>query len=89
MVRETALSPNDLIWPLFVCAGRGVEEPVPSMPGVARLSVDLIGKAAQEAGSLGIPCIALFPFTQPEARSEDGREALNPDNLVCLSLIHI
>jgi len=89
MVRETALSPNDLIWPLFVCAGRGVEEPVPSMPGVARLSVDLIGKAAQEAASLGIPCIALFPFTQPEARSEDGREALNPDNLVCRAIAEI
>ena len=89
MVRETSLSPNDLIWPLFVCAGTGVEEAVPSMPGVARLSVDLIGKAAKEAEGLGIPCIALFPFTQAEARSEDGREALNPDNLVCRAIAAI
>ena len=89
MVRETWLSPNDLIWPLFVCAGTGVEEAVPSMPGVARLSVDLIGKAAKEAEGLGIPCIALFPFTQAEARSEDGREALNPDNLVCRAIAAI
>ena len=89
MVRETSLSPNDLIWPLFVCAGTGVEEAVPSMPGVARLSVDLIGKAAKEAEGLGIPCVALFPFTQAEARSEDGREALNPDNLVCRAIAAI
>ncbi len=89
MVRETSLSPNDLIWPLFVCAGTGAEEAVPSMPGVARLSVDLIGKAAKEAEGLGIPCIALFPFTQAEARSEDGREALNPDNLVCRAIAAI
>ena len=89
MVRETWLSPNDLIWPLFVCAGTGVEEAVPSMPGVARLSVDLIGKAAKEAEGLGIPCVALFPFTQAEARSEDGREALNPDNLVCRAIAAI
>ncbi len=89
MVRETTLSPNDLIWPLFVCAGQWMEEPIGSMPGVFRQSVDLIGKAAREAADLGIPCIAIFPFTQPHARSEDGREALNPDNLVCRAIAEI
>lgn len=83
MVREARLSPDDFIWPLFVTAGRGIEEPVPSMPGVSRLSVDRIGAAAKEAEALSIPCVALFPYTDAADRTPDGREALNPDNLVC------
>ncbi|MGI4879876.1 MAG: porphobilinogen synthase [Janthinobacterium lividum] len=83
MVAETALSPSDLIWPLFVTGGSGVREPVGSMPGVDRLSVDLLAATAHEAAALGIPCLALFPNTPASARSEDGREALNDDNLMC------
>ena len=84
--RETILTPADLIWPLFVTEGTGVEEPVGSLPGVSRWSVDLIAARAKEAVALGIPCVALFPNTQPERRSEDGREALNPDNLMCRAI---
>ena len=80
---ENVLSPADLIWPLFVVEGSGVAEPVGTMPGVSRLSVDNLAAAAREAVALGIPCVALFPFTQPDRRTEDGREALNPDNLIC------
>ncbi|MGE3692922.1 MAG: porphobilinogen synthase [Novosphingobium sp.] len=86
MHRETVLTPADLIWPLFVTEGSGVEEPVASLPGVSRWSVDRIAERAKEAMSLGIPCLALFPNTQPGARSEDGREALNPDNLMCRAI---
>ena len=86
MHRETLLTPADLVWPLFVTSGSGVEEPVESLPGVSRWSVDGIAARAKEAVSLGIPCIALFPNTPPEARSEDGREALNPDNLMCRAI---
>jgi porphobilinogen synthase len=82
MHRETLLSPADLIWPLFVTDGSGVEEPVGSLPGVSRWSLDGIAARAKEAVSLGIPCLALFPNTQPGRRSEDGGEALNPDNLI-------
>lgn len=83
MVRENSLSPSDLIWPLFIIEGDGAEEPVDSLPGVSRWSVDGIVARAKEARDLGIPCVALFPNTQPEKRSEDGAEALNPDNLMC------
>ena len=86
MVRETMLSPADLIWPLFVTEGETVEEPILSLPGVSRWSVDQIVVRAAEAIELGIPCIALFPNTQPERRSEDGEEALNPDNLMCRAI---
>ena len=86
MHRDTVLTPADLIWPLFVTEGQGVEEPVASLPGVSRWSVDGIVARAKEAVSLGIPCLALFPNTQPERRSEDGREALNPDNLMCRAI---
>ncbi|WP_397598079.1 porphobilinogen synthase [Sphingorhabdus sp.] len=86
MVRETMLSPADLIWPLFVTEGEAVEEPISSLPGVSRWSVDQIVVRAAEAIDLGIPCIALFPNTQPERRSEDGEEALNPDNLMCCAI---
>ena len=84
--RETVLTPADLIWPLFVTGGSGTEEPIASLPGVSRWSVDLIAQRAKEAVALGIPCLALFPNTQPDLRSEDGREALNPDNLMCRAI---
>ena len=84
--REVQLSPADLIWPLFVTDGKGVEEPISSLPGVSRWSVDRIAERAKEAMALGIPCLALFPNTQPGRRSPDGGEALNPDNLMCRAI---
>lgn len=84
--RETVLSPADLIWPLFVTSGNGVEEPIGSLPGVSRWSVDLIAARAREALALGIPCVALFPNTPPDRRNADGGEALNPDNLMCRAI---
>lgn len=84
--REVQVSPADLIWPLFVTEGEGVEQPVATLPGVSRWSVDGIVARAREAVSLGIPCLALFPNTQSDRRSEDGREALNPDNLMCRAI---
>ena len=84
--RETVISPGDLIWPLFVTEGSGVEEPIGSLPGVSRWSVDGIAARAKEAVALGIPCLALFPYTQLERRTDDGREALNPDNLMCRAI---
>ena len=86
MFRETVLTPADLIWPLFVTEGEGTDEPVASLPGVSRRSVDGIVAQAKEAVSLGIPCIALFPHTQAGRRSADGAEALNPDNLMCRAI---
>jgi porphobilinogen synthase len=86
MVRENTLTPADLIWPLFVTPGEGVEEPINSLPGVSRWSVDGIVSRAAEAIALGIPCIALFPNTQTDRRSADGEEALNPDNLMCQAI---
>jgi len=86
MHRETVLTPADLIWPLFVTKGQGVEEPVSSLPGVSRWSVDGIAARAKEAVALGIPCIALFPNTPAGKRSDDGEEALNPDNLMCRAI---
>ncbi|GAA6198922.1 porphobilinogen synthase [Aquicoccus sp. SU-CL01552] len=81
LVAENTLSVADLIWPVFVRDGTGVEEPVASMPGVMRRSVDLIAKAAKEAHALGIPAICLFPYTDPSLKTEDCAEAWNPDNL--------
>jgi porphobilinogen synthase len=86
MVRETTLTSADLIWPLFVTGGKQVEEPVSSLPGVSRWSVDRIVERASEAVALGIPCLALFPNTQADKRSDDGEEALNPDNLMCRTI---
>ncbi len=85
-MRETQLSPHDLIWPLFITSGRDAEEPVASLPGVSRWSVDNIVRRAREAAELGIPCIALFPNTPPDRRSDDGAEALNADNLMCTAI---
>jgi porphobilinogen synthase len=84
--RETILTPADLIWPLFVTSGSQTEEPIGSLPGVSRWSVDLIVARAKEAVALGIPCLALFPNTPAELRSEDGKEALDPDNLMCQAI---
>jgi porphobilinogen synthase len=84
--RETVLTPADLLWPLFVTSGRGVEEPIASLPGVSRWSIDGIAARAKEAAALGIPCVALFPNTPHDRRSEDGAEALNPDNLMCQAI---
>ncbi len=86
MVRENILTPADLIWPLFVTEGDGVEEPIATLPGVSRWSVDRIVERAADAIELGIPCIALFPNTQPDRRSDSGEEALNPDNLMCRAI---
>jgi porphobilinogen synthase len=83
LVAETILTPADLIWPLFVTEGEGAEEPISTLPGVSRWSVDRIGAQARIARDLGIPCIALFPNTPPALRTGDAREALNPDNLIC------
>ncbi|AOH86018.1 delta-aminolevulinic acid dehydratase [Sphingomonas panacis] len=80
---ETVLTPVDLIWPLFIAEGQGIEEPIATLPGVSRWSIDGIVARAKEARDAGIPCIALFPNTPPHLRTEDGREALNPDNLMC------
>ena len=81
LVRENLLSSNDLIWPVFVRDGNGEEDPVPSMPGVMRRSVDKIAEAAKEAHDLGIPAICIFPYTPLEQRTEDCAEAWNPDNI--------
>ena len=83
LVAENVLTSADLIWPVFVVDGNNQRVPVASMPGVERLSVDLVVDAAREAHGLGIPAIALFPFTDPGLRTEDAREAFNRDNLVC------
>lgn len=83
---ETVLTPADLIWPLFVTEGEGVEEPIASLPGVSRWSVDAIVTLARDAAALGIPCLALFPNTPNSLRSERGEEALNLDNLMCRAI---
>jgi len=82
LVAESTLGPGDLIWPVFVTDGNDRTEPIDSMPGVQRLSVDRLVREAETAMELGIPAIALFPQTPPELKSEDAAEALNPDNLV-------
>jgi len=82
---ETVLTPADFIWPLFVTAG-GEEEPIASLPGVSRWPVAGIVARAKEAAAAGISCIALFPNTPRDLRSDDGGEALNPDNLMCQAI---
>jgi porphobilinogen synthase len=81
LAQETSLSVGDLIWPIFVREGAALREPVASMPGVERLSVDLVVEAAVMAHGLGIPAICLFPYTDPAKKTADCREAWNPDNL--------
>ncbi|WP_237155230.1 porphobilinogen synthase [Oryzibacter oryziterrae] len=86
LVQENAVTVNDLIWPIFVIDGEKTRTPIASMPGVERVTVDEAVKDAQEAAKLGIPVIALFPYTDPNLRDPDGSEALSPDNLVCRAL---
>jgi len=86
MLAENRLHPSDFIWPLFICEGRDCEEPVGSLPGVSRWSVDRLGEKAREAAGLGIPCIALFPNTPESLRTNDAREALNRENLICSAI---
>ena len=86
MVAETVLTPANLIWPLFVTEGEGVEEPIATLPGVSRWSIDGIVARAKEAHGLGIPSVALFPNTPRHLRTEGGEEALNPDNLMCRAI---
>ncbi|MBT6095837.1 MAG: porphobilinogen synthase [Rhodospirillaceae bacterium] len=83
LVQENQLTVDDLIWPIFVVDGENQRQPIPSMPGVDRLSVDLVADAVGGAVDLGIPVVALFPYTEPDLKTPDGREALNPENLVC------
>eukprot|EP00873_Tetraselmis_striata_P030326 jgi/Tetstr1/450590/TSEL_037626.t1 len=86
MVAETVLTPADLIWPIFVIEGHNERQPIKTMPGVERLSINLAVEAAKAARAAGIPALALFPNTDPSKRSEDGIEATNRDNLVCRAL---
>ena len=81
LIRENRVSVEDLIWPVFICDGEGVEQPVSSMPGVVRRSVDKLVDAAKEAADLGIPAICLFPYTDPAKKTQDCAEAWNPNNL--------
>jgi porphobilinogen synthase len=83
MVSEARLSPADLIWPIFVRDGEDLAEPVPSLPGVKRLSIDRAVRAAEEALALGIPCVALFPYTDASDKDPEASEAINPENLDC------
>jgi porphobilinogen synthase len=83
MVRENELTASDLIWPVFVVDGKTKRTPVPSMPGVDRLSIDEAMREVERAAKLTIPCVAIFPYTDPALRNEQGSEATNPDNLVC------
>ncbi|GBR06811.1 porphobilinogen synthase [Asaia siamensis] len=83
LVAETTLTTDNLIWPIFVCDGQNTRTQVSSMPGVERVSIDLLESHLEEAVALGIPAVALFPITPPDIRDSKGREATNPDNLMC------
>ncbi|MGC2178437.1 MAG: porphobilinogen synthase, partial [Bradyrhizobium sp.] len=83
---ENVLTTNDLIWPFFVVDGHNQRTSIASMPGVERISVDQAVREAERAMKLDIPCIALFPYTDPTLRDDQGSEAVNPDNLVCQSV---
>jgi porphobilinogen synthase len=83
LVRENTLQVSDLIWPIFVIDGSNTRQPVPSMPGVERLTIDIAAEAAREAEGLGIPAIALFPNSDRSLRTEDAKEAFNANNIVC------
>jgi porphobilinogen synthase len=86
MLAEHRLHPSDFILPMFVCEGSGCEEPIASLRGVSRWSVDRIAERAKDAASLGVPCVALFPNTPQQLRTDDAKEALNPDNLICRAI---
>ena len=83
LVAETRLSVDDLIWPVFVVEGNGQRQPIPSMPGVDRLSIDVLSEEVANARDLGIPAVAVFPYIEPSLKTPDGREAVNPNGLVC------
>jgi len=83
LVAENTLTVDDFIWPVFVRDGNDVIEPVDSMPGANRYSVDQIANAVAQASDLGIPAVALFPFTDASLKDSEGSEGINPDNLVC------
>ena len=83
LVRESSLSVDDLIWPVFIQEGTDTQTPIPSMPGVDRLTIDRLIDAVAEAKSLRIPAVALFPATPQELKTDDGREAFNENNLIC------
>jgi porphobilinogen synthase len=89
MLAENRLHPSDFIWPVFACEGRDCEQPIGSLPGISRWSIDRLGGKAREAADLGIPCIALFPNTPDELRTDDAREALNRENLICKAIAEI
>jgi len=86
MVSEHRVTVNDLIWPVFIQEGTNLRTPIASMPGVERLSIDLLTSAVKEARDLGIPAIALFPATPTNLKTQDGEEAFNPENLVCRTI---
>ena len=86
LVRENVVTADDLIWPIFVMDGDNARAPIASMPGVERLSVDQAVREAERAAKLAIPCIALFPYTDPSLRDATGSEALNDNNLVCRAI---
>jgi len=86
LVREHQLTANDLILPLFVMEGSSGEEPISSMPGVSRLTLDRLVERVREAAGLGIPAVTVFPVTPADRKTQDGDEALNPDNLICRAL---
>jgi porphobilinogen synthase len=86
MLAEHRLHPSDFIWPLFVCEGSDCAQPIGSLPGVSRWSVDRLAAKAKEAAALGIPCVALFPNTPENLRTEQAEEALNADNLICRAI---
>jgi porphobilinogen synthase len=83
LVREHVLTVDDLIWPTFVIEGQGQQQDIPSMPGVQRLSIDLLLAQAERAAKLGVPAIAVFPVLDPSEKTLDGEQAWNPDNLIC------
>lgn len=89
LVAENRLHVSDLIWPIFVIEGENKRQPVESMPGVFRLTLDLVPDAVKEARDLGIPAVAIFPATPAEKKSENAEEALNPDNLACSAVRQI
>ncbi len=89
MLAEHRLHPSDLILPMFVCEGKGCEEPIAALRGVSRWSVDRLAARAKEAAGLGIPCVAVFPNTPQALRAEGAEEALNRDNLICRAIAEI
>ena len=89
MLAEYRLHPSDLILPLFICEGQGCDEPIASLPGVSRWTVDRLAARAREAADLGIPCLALFPNTPQPLRTDDASEALNRENLICRAIREI